>query len=130
MKPSELRIGNFYLNERGFDCVFTYDLFLPMMKGEIKIEPILLTEEWLERFGLTKKYLENPFEDGGYDLDEKGNKWYHWIKGLFKLEIQPNGEIWIDVYSHYVNVKYVHQLQNLYYALSDGDELVLAVSPK
>lgn len=86
-----------------------------------RFEYVSLNEEWLVKFGLIKKYLENPFEEGGYDLDENGNRWYYWVKGLFNLEIQSNGEIWFEVYNHYIHVKYVHHLQNLYSALCNEE---------
>jgi DNA-directed RNA polymerase beta' subunit len=37
------------------------------------------------------------------------------------LEIQTNGEIWYEVYSHYKELKYVHELQNLFYALTNEE---------
>ena len=56
------------------------------------------------------------------DIDEDGSIWYNWVQGLFNLEIQSNGEIWFELYSHYKHIKYVHELQNLYYSLT-GVEL-------
>ena len=89
----------------------------PYMDVISQHEPIPLTEEWLEKLGLTKSTLDNDFEPNE-------PKWYSWIKGAFNLEIQENGEIWFEVYSHYIHVKWVHQLQNLYFALT-GEELTL-----
>jgi hypothetical protein len=89
----------------------------PYMDVVSQYEPIPLTEEWLEKLGLTKSTLDNDFEPNE-------PKWYSWIKGAFNLEIQENSEIWFEVYSHYIHVKWVHQLQNLYFALT-GEELTL-----
>lgn len=136
MNATELRLGNLVYGNVNSDTVCTitginkYDGITTTVHASCNIDgysgisatqeefhPIPLTEDWLEKFGLTKKYLENPFQDGGFELDEKGNKWYSWIKNAFNLEIQSNGEIWFEVYGHYNHIKYVHQLQNIYFAL-------------
>ena len=127
MTQNELRIGNllYYrlfadnISIRGIgkNCIWLND---NEHAGPITIdylEPITLTEEWLEKLGLTKSTLDNDFE-------RNEPKWYSWIKGAFNLEIQENGEIWFEVYSHYIHVKWVHQLQNLYFALTE-EELTL-----
>ena len=139
MESKDLRIGNFVNLNRTNTCVEVKAVFSDgvniqnqppldinknMNVSINSVSPIPLTEEWLNKFSLMKKYLENPFEEGGYDLDEKGNRWYHWVDGgLFNLEIQTNGEIWFEVYSCYRHIQYVHELQNLYHALN-GKELV------
>ncbi len=134
IKASELRIGNLVkFSEDG--AVFEIETidrsgFDVSGNGEVtwieadQFEAISLTEDHLLKFGLIKKYLENQFEDGGFELKEDKTRWYSWVRGLFNLEIQPDGEIWIEVYSHYVHVKHVHQLQNIYFALT-GEELEL-----
>jgi len=89
-------------------------------------EPIPLTEEWLLKFDIIKLNFttDMPKSFQKPDIDEDGNIWYTWVKGAFNLEIQKNGEIWFEVYSHYIHVKYVHQLQNLYFALT-SEELTI-----
>jgi len=89
-------------------------------------EPIPLTEEWLEKLGLIKRNQteELPEELQQPDIDEDGDIWYTWVKGVFNLEIQSNGEIWFELYSHYKHIKWVHELQNLYFALTE-EELTL-----
>jgi len=120
MNKEELRIGNLVYDTKGEVNTVCVDTFV---KFNYQIKPIELNEDWLEKFGLIKKYLENPFEEGGFDLKEDGSKWYYWVdKGVFNLEIQANGEIWFEIYSHYKHIKYVHELQNLYFCLT-GNEL-------
>lgn len=85
------------------------------------VVPIPLTEEWLMKFSFNKQYFPNPFEDEEPKLNKDGTRYYHWVHGLFNMEIQSNGEIWFEVYNHYIHVKYVHQLQNLYFALSEQE---------
>jgi len=98
--------------------------------GPISIEhfdPILLTEDWLEKLGLIKENQTEglPEELQRPDVDEDGRIFYSWVKGgVFNLEIQSNGEIWFELYSHYKHIKWVHELQNLYFALT-GEELIL-----
>lgn len=99
---------------------------IPISLGESieDYKPIPLTEIWLEKLGLIKKNIteDMPQELKQPDIDEDGSIWYMWVQGLFNLEIQENGEIWFELYSHYKHIKYVHELQNLYYALT-GVEL-------
>ena len=73
-------------------------------------EPIPLTEEWLEKFG--------------FDIKDKDR--LDWVKGAFNLERsnEDNNKFCFEVYSHYIPLDYVHQLQNLYFALT-GEELKL-----
>lgn len=131
MIPSnELRVG-VWVNDRGsqpFQILPNYILgqYQCEIAKTINIDcnPIPLTEEWLVNFGIIKKYYENQFEEGGFEKDENGKRFYFWVKGAFNLEIQSNGEIWFEVYSHYIHVKFVHQLQNLYFALT-GEELTI-----
>lgn len=99
---------------------------IPISLGESieDYKPIPLTEIWLEKLGFIKKNIteDMPQELKQPDIDEDGSIWYMWVQGLFNLEIQENGEIWFELYSHYKHIKYVHELQNLYYALT-GVEL-------
>lgn len=98
----------------------------PYMDVVSQYEPILLTEDWLEKLGLIKRNQteELPEELQQPDIDEDGDIWYTWVKGVFNLEIQSNGEIWFELYSHYKHIKWVHELQNLYFALTE-EELTL-----
>jgi hypothetical protein len=92
-----------------------------------RTKPIPLTEEWLEKLGLIKENQTKtlPEELQLPDVDEDGSIFYSWVKGgVFNLEIQSNGEIWFELYSHYKHIKWVHELQNLYFSLT-GEELTL-----
>lgn len=66
-------------------------------------KPITLTEEWLVKFGFEK--ISND-----------------WVNLIF---LRKNGTGWLYLSSPlHVNIFYVHQLQNLYFALT-GDELTI-----
>jgi hypothetical protein len=135
MRANDLRLGNLiYWNilEKK-DTIHTVvgirnekPQTIPISLGESieDYKPIPLTEIWLEKLGLIKKNITEgmPQELKQPDIDEDGSIWYNWVQGLFNLEIQSNGEIWFELYSHYKHIKYVHELQNLYYSLT-GVEL-------
>jgi hypothetical protein len=131
----ELRIGN-YLNHSNRVLskvveITENDFRVENEFGSLKstwadLFPIPLTEDILLRLGLIKKNITEDMPEAFKqpDIDEYGNIWYNWVEGLFNLQIQTNGEIWFELYSHYKHVKYVHELQNLYHALT-GQELTL-----
>ena len=119
MKAEDLRKGN-YVTQNGelikgitTNSIHKFDL------GQIKLDPIPLTESELEKLGIIKKYEENPFEEGRFTFEE--SKYYTWVKGAFNLEIDKDGKIMFEVYSHYIPVDWVHQFQNLYYLLTNEE---------
>lgn len=72
--------------------------------------PIPLTEEWLLKFGFEKDWT-------GYALEDKNS---------LSFSVTKNGAYlacWLDR-SLGITIKYVHQLQNLYFALT-GEELTI-----
>ena len=138
MNAKELRIGNYIIENVETDIIgrvkgvnsYEADNTERVVYTERQttpeefIQPIPLTEEWLVNLGVIKhNYTKDmPEKFQRPDIDEDGNIYYTWVKGAFNLEIQESGEIWFEVYSHYIHVKWVHQLQNIYYALT-GEEL-------
>ena len=114
MKANELRIGNFVETKRGISKVFvlTIDNVVETENKEYDVKPIPLTEEWLLKFG----FEEYEFEDEifGYVLNDFG----------YVNEFQFMIRIFIDFEGILIQkpIKYVHQLQNLYFALT-GEEL-------
>lgn len=118
MEARELRIGNLVGHQRGLDITFVIerDMF-QYNSGLTNLEdfkPITLTDEWLFRFG----FENGNSQSSNCDLWDK-----HWIGG-FEIDKLRDGYTfyygsWIDC-----KFKYVHQLQNLYFALT-GLELTL-----
>lgn len=106
MKANELRIGNWFIQydePEEFDGDF-YHL------SDIKFIP--LTEEWILKFGFVKTIDAYFYND-------------------YCIEDIHNGVTWvISEFDHLTNeftafgrcINYVHQLQNLYFALT-GEEL-------
>ncbi len=115
MKASELRIGNFYDHNGFVNEVHPNTIEEVWISERSWVKPIPLSEEWLIKFGFKKRDMlssvlfdmKNPrFSIYLNPPIDKSNKWNI-------LGIEKN-----------VNIQYVHQLQNLYFALT-GKELTL-----
>jgi hypothetical protein len=130
---NELRIGNF------INCVFstrhcevveitTDDLKLKNGYADYsQIEPIPLTEEWLLKFGFEKEYFYG--DDAKFiwwQLNDFGLEIFNTNKeqGRTSIESKDVGFFYEPMYMDYIEIKHVHQLQNLYFALT-GEELTL-----
>ena len=114
MKANELRIGNKVWFNDIFEWTITADDIVAFESDSEQFKPINLTEEWLVRFGFERV---------------EGNQWYNFYKlDNFKILIHTKD------YSSMINWKdcsiedrfnwNVHQLQNLYFALT-GEELTI-----
>jgi hypothetical protein len=113
MKASELRIGNYFKHSLFEDYLEIQSISesglcsAKEVNGGFEIEhtnPIPLTEEWLLKFG---------FET---------NDVRYWQISAFRLHINRYGEWIFKVETFEQEIKYVHQLQNLYFDLV-GEEL-------
>ena len=131
MKSTELRIGNFVKVENDYEiiqglhghealCALDIKLFdtFGVWQNYKDIQSIQLTEKWLIKFGF-KKW-------GSYT-----NLWKRYSTTNCTVRsdasaISRNNCYFILNEDYRVDIEFVHQLQNLYYALT-GDELVLAV---
>ena len=117
MKAHEYRIGNIVMGNKPFslkanDIALAYNH--EKFKGEPRWKDVPLTEEWLLKFGFEK-------------LTEKGS-------GFKSTSYTYTGKVALIVHFDGVRLsvnfwqgnekKYVHQLQNLYFALT-GEELTL-----
>lgn len=126
MKETELRIGNFVEFENEVFRMHTITELYPILDTDLfgayvvewdKLSPIPLTEEWLVDFGFIDKYksCNKDWSIYGFtinqqsDEDDDGNK-------------IPQEQIFY--YQYQYGIKYVHQLQNLYFALI-GKELII-----
>ena len=104
MKANELRIGNFYDNN-GFVSVVSPNTIEEVWNAERSwVKPIPLTEEWLLKFGFV-------IHEDGYITCPNGRQWILHLDNEFEFEALN------------IIVIYVHQLQNLYFALT-GEELI------
>lgn len=129
MKAQELRIGNWVWNDTQ-NIPVTVDL--KILSEQIYLEPLVakgtldksvlwqpipLTEEWFLKFGWREK---EDYADG------IGNYyWFEW--GTYETVNVGAGIYGIkDVHLDVIigSVRYVHQLQNLYFSLT-GEELIV-----
>ena len=110
MKANELRLGNWVSNDWGDYCKDTYI-------GENGYEfdcPIPLTEEILLKAGLIKS--KDDLGDTFHIMEEDG------FTARYTMRYWDKKEYWFMCGMGRVNFNYVHQLQNLYFALT-GEEL-------
>jgi hypothetical protein len=114
MQAEELRIGNYLLHDGYFIKSYSVDGFINIIKNIDKYEPIPLTEEWLARFGFTRYY-------------EKSNSFVNRTHSNFMvLEYYEDtcfftGDEGVNMST---DLKYVHQLQNLYFALTQKELII------
>jgi hypothetical protein len=123
LKSSELRIGNFLRAKKDYHNQFhgngivssieqTKFVILDHYPGKW-FEPIPLTEEWLLKFGFefhTNANCQNFYYAKDAFICIRADEDFEWFRYY-------NGDF-------YHELKYVHQLQNLYFALT-GEELTL-----
>lgn len=118
MKSTELRIGNFiqekYNPIKYFAPIISINSELvrvasrPDMEFDFtQIEPIPLTEEWLLKFG----------------FEELNGRLIKYATTSFRRLIWNNVGLFLDFSGHgeLLNIHYVHQLQNLYFALTEEE---------
>jgi hypothetical protein len=104
MKASELRIGNYVYDTLGKVNIIDLEAITYIVKEpHNQVKPIPLTEEWLLKLGFKNNRL-----------------------GLFDV-VKVVDDIAYHIYfikKHLKEIQYVHQLQNLYFALT-GEELTI-----
>ena len=121
MKATELRIGNLVIyvgicNSR-FNKIGEFEIqpyhfgYLFELEDALDLlEPIPLTEEWLLKFGFEKLCsTEKGFKQNVYSMRNPSLQIYELSKGY-------GVSFWIGN-----ELKYVHQLQNLYFALTNEE---------
>jgi hypothetical protein len=112
MKANELRIGNYILLQGVTKPTQVWIIDTTEQSTRTKASPIPLTEEWLLKFGFEIK-LDNFNWNAGIGINEIGD---------FKLALRHTDNFGWFYKSRCTPIKYVHQLQNLYFALT-GEEL-------
>ena len=123
MKASELRLGNLFIEEHSDKIIEVIGLekikitFSGLFLDKWQAKPIPLTEEWLLKFGFEK-------ENSLYVIDkDKYHTFSILVGGISFPFIKSNDKAIRENFSFY-GIKYVHQLQNLYFALT-GEELII-----
>ena len=137
MEPTELRKGNCILNKDNepdivggiwyelSDNIDEWDYYIQCGLNHLDypisdIKPIPLTDEWLKNFGFEKreKYVGHGINDLLYEWSLNGYTFSEDVYGKWFL----CGYNW-----NTERMSYVHQLQNIYFALS-GEELSLLIT--
>lgn len=128
MKPQELRIGNLVIlsisNVSHYGKIHSLTPSHLLIGDSIKcdycdLQPILLTKEWFLKLGFTDDrgvLFELPIHIQEKCKGDKGFK-----KSAFFFNNREDVNMWMDCQTR-VCVKYVHEVQNLVYALT-GEEL-------
>jgi hypothetical protein len=123
MEASELRIGNLvYVSDNETNIIFKEITPINIhnlmhLTGwdkspiDIEFEPIPLTEEWLIKFGFTEEYRSKMHST----FYTENLSYYFWYENKRQYASFKGTDI---------VCQYVHQLQNLYFALT-GEELTL-----
>ena len=115
MRAEEFRIGNIVIAETEDHVLTGYDIYLLSMDDDVGYKPIPLTEDWLVKFGWVWNEACKSFE---HPKGARFNMLYRNISGSYTM------------FNYIINaliaerVFYVHQLQNLYFALT-GEELII-----
>ncbi len=127
MEAKELRIGNYLKTDR--ECqddyvevveIYNENYFCTCSAGlnyqKEHVKPILLTEEWLLSLGFERVTPAKNEYDNDYDY------WYSYeLEGFGRIALKdgvliPDQYYFLDGLDF--NLKHVHELQNLYYALT------------
>lgn len=115
MKANELRIGNLY-EFKGCLCTININTFAEFNLHLKEFQPIPLTEEWLLKFGFDNNrrlYLYGMADYFmSYDIMSDNSIFIY-------NEVETANNESLTMMGH---IKYIHQLQNLYFALT-GEEL-------
>lgn len=122
MKASELRIGNLCYYHVDDPIEGEYDVLNTIDYEDIRIlfgecgeafRPIIIDHDWLSKFGFVKEGLH--YAMGVHQM---------LFSGLMKLTFNSSLQKWVFSIGRYKDItrlQYVHQLQNLYYALTNTE---------
>lgn len=125
MKASEFRIGNICIEKYTGELLRVISVndneqitFSGHFTNKWQAEPIALTKEWLLRFG----FFDNSYANFFIDINAEYASLCISFKDYACAQIRE--DVTIDDHDINLPCRYVHQLQNLYFALT-GQELTL-----
>ena len=121
MKATELRIGNYidYETEREIVTMqITYEYIRLIHNGNKNFKPIPLTEEWLLKFGFEKEVeYKKKINFSRFHLFQiNASNPYNDNENEFKVNFYQSKQT-VEL----CRIKHVHQLQNLYFALTNEE---------
>lgn len=120
MKANELRVGN-WVSRDGEIYQASSPTITALENGYFNVEPVIISTEWLTKFGF--EYINKG--DNDYILYTDPNHDYY-----LQMDVRKGGDRWVILDNTVneltafamVDIVHVHQLQNLYFALT-GEEL-------
>jgi len=120
MKANELRVGN-WVSRDGEIYQASSPTITALENGYFNVEPVIISTEWLTKFGF--EYINKG--DNDYILYTDPNHDYY-----LQMDVRKGGDRWaildntVNELTAFamVDIVHVHQLQNLYFALT-GEEL-------
>ena len=119
MEAKDLRIGNItsagVVNEILQDRFYVHDGESSLKSTWFDIQPMPITEEWLLKFGFEKSTLD---EDNAWL-----NLRYRYLNFSSDESVEFK-KVYLTVSRMDIICEYVHELQNLYFALT-GEELTI-----
>jgi len=116
MRANELRIKN-WVRRRESDTNIQIEQYLLCNAELCKYQPIPLIEEWLLKFGFAERHGDKNFSAWWIGMNPVTHDWLFNIK-----QFKDENKFFFQNGFH--TIKYVHQLQNLYFALT-GEELTI-----
>ena len=131
MQAEELRIGNLVKDHLGrtqkvhevrsdsYICYLSNGSKLKYRLNTTK--PIPLTEQWLIDFGFVFVKDEDEYIFKGFSLEDRNTDSFLSVEN--KLKLKDSFGCWYTG-GYLNNIKHVHQLQNLYFALTN-EELII-----
>ena len=125
MKAEDLRIGNWVMGNKPFQLTFNdfgrIHAHL-MATGQMRFEPIHLTEDWLVRFGFEIEKTGVMNIKWPIKTTLKETNWGRVHPDFRIKQVGENYFIRLDIVNNQIN--YLHQLQNLFYYIC-GKELTI-----
>jgi hypothetical protein len=132
MKANELRLGNLFQERNSKEIIEVIGLeknriiFSGMLLDNWQAEPIPLTEEWQKKLGAKNEgfynFLDFKVDKQKFRISFYGNKMVS-IANILTLTLTKEiGPVTVFNFPVDAAVEYVHELQNLYFALT-GTEL-------
>ena len=113
MKANDLRIGNYFIRNNIVSQVHPC-IIEDVFNGKTTIKPIPITEEWLLKFGFyyqssDKNYVVKSKQENNNSIKKIDGDWCY------------NND-YSDASCYFVReLRYIHELQNLYYALNEEE---------
>lgn len=125
IQANELRIGNLVINHLNEIHTIKPNNILAQYRfdvaGEHGYTPITITEEWLLKFGFEKQ--DNDI-DVWYQIEIKDGYFLEYFKSMtyISLILREVNNVVGDSLFYLPNIpKFVHELQNLYFALTQTE---------